>query len=338
MARILPSLRTVEQSAHRILDTQPDAAVRVRLLRDVLRRPMQDEALQAAQQDLVHTRWVSDLAREQRDDGSWGRLHSRDSRAKTGIITTEVGVERALALGLEPAGPILRAAASYLANLLEGKASYTDPPESNDRWPAGVRLFASATCARIQPDHPALDGVWNLWATIASRTFASGRYDPGQEIAAHRELTGASVSNTYLVLSNKYALSLLGARASQLLPAVEHALVDWVWHKPDGIGYLCVPLCRQPSQSARVLDHWFTSMELLSHFPRWRTVAQDAIQWLWAQRNEQGLWDFGPRASASVVLPLSESWRSPRHRQTDHSTRALTLLRSYYDPQLGGLL
>jgi hypothetical protein len=37
--------------------------------------------------------------------------------------------------------------------------------------------------------------------------------------------------------------------------------------------------------------------------------------------------------SASAALPLSESWRNPRHRQNDHSTRALILLRRYHDPQ-----
>ena len=117
------SLRFIEQSAQRILDTQPDATIRLRLLRDVLRRPAQDEALLNAQQDVRKSRWVQELVREQQNDSSWGRLHSRDSRAKTRIVTTEVGVERALALGLDATSPSLRNAARYLADLLEGKAT-----------------------------------------------------------------------------------------------------------------------------------------------------------------------------------------------------------------------
>lgn len=333
MAHTVTTLRLVEHTAQRILDTRPDAAVRLRLLRDVLHLSAQDEVLLNAQQDALKSRWVSELAQEQQGDGSWGRLHSRDSQATARIITTEVGVERALALGLDVTHPILRNASRYLANLLEGKVTCPDRPERNDRWPTGVRLFAAATLARIQPDHTAVDDVWNRWATIASRTFASGRYDADKEIAAHRDLTGASVRNSYLVLSNKYALSLLGARATRLSSATERALVDWVWHKRDGIGYLNVPLSQSPRESASVLDRWFTSMEVLSCFPRWRSAAKDAVEWLWVQRNEQKLWDFGPRWSASTVLPLSESWRNSQHRQNDYSTRALILLRRYYDPR-----
>lgn len=331
MIYTMQAMQVIEQAARRILDAQPDATVRIRLLRDVLRRAARDESVLDAKQDVLKSRWVRELAHEQRGDGSWGRLHSRDSRAKAHIVTTEVGVERALALGLDATGPVLRNAGRYLANLLQGKAACPDPPERNDRWTAGVRLFAAATLARIQPDHPALDDVWNLWAAIASRTFAAGGYDADREIAAHRELTGASVRDSYLVLCNKYALTLLGARAAQIPPAVERALVNWVWRKPDGIGYLSVPLSQPPKLSASVLDRWFTSMELLSCFPRWRRVAQDAIERLWTERNEQELWDFGPRWPASAALPLSDSWRDARHRQMDHSTRTIVLLRRYYD-------
>ena len=35
------------------------------------------------------------------------------------------------------------------------------------------------------------------------------------------------------MLGNKYTLSLLGARAAQLPPSIERALVDWGWHKRD---------------------------------------------------------------------------------------------------------
>ncbi len=92
------TIQIIEQSAQRILDTQPDATVRIRLLRDVLRLPAQDEVLLNAQQDVTKSRWVQELVQEQQSDGSWGRLHSRDSRARTRIVTTEVGVERALAI------------------------------------------------------------------------------------------------------------------------------------------------------------------------------------------------------------------------------------------------
>ena len=134
-------------------------------------------------------------------------------------------MERALALGLDVSHPILSKATRYLVGLLEGPlADFPDPPEKNDRWATAVRLFTAATLALVQPNHPALDEVWNLWLSIAQRTFAAGQYDPGAEVLAHRELTGATVRDGYLVLSSRYQPTLLSARPGALPRGLEKAL------------------------------------------------------------------------------------------------------------------
>jgi len=40
-----------------------------------------------------------------------------------------------------------------------------------------------------------------------------------------------------MVLSGKYQLALLSARPDALPRDLEQALLDWVWHKENGIGY-----------------------------------------------------------------------------------------------------
>jgi hypothetical protein len=328
----LTKLRIIEEIAQRILRENPDPVVRFRLLRDVLKASCQGDVMVGLRHEVCESRWVVELKHGQKSDGSWGRLHSRSSSAKGKILTTEVAVERALALGLDGTNPILHNAVGYLTGLLEGDTICPDHMERNDRWSTGTRLFAAATLAKIGPKLSVLDNVWKLWATIAARTFASNGYDPQREINAHRELTGASIKNSYLVLNNKYTLSLLGARASHLPKTIERALVDWVWHKSGGVYYLNVPLSRPVGRrSARLLDSWFTSIELLSPFPSWQRLAKNLIDWLWAQRNEGGLWDFGSRWNMSNYFPLSEGWRNSKNRQYDYSTRVLTLLRKYYD-------
>lgn len=161
---------------------------------------------------------------------------------------------------------------------------------------------------------------------------ASGKYNPEAETRAHEMLTGASVKDSYLVLNSRYQLALLGSRAAKLPKSIEKALVDWVWHRNDSIGYLEIPLANPPSRfTAGMLDRLFTSHELLSCFPSWHMYAKSMIDWLWAQRNSEGLWDFGPRASMSVYFPLSESWRKSKSRQHDWSTRTLALLRKFHE-------
>jgi len=323
--------KTVKEIAYRILQEGSDPVVCFRLLRDVLKVPPDNDSLINARREMLQSRWILELKNEQREDGSWGRFHSA-MKTKGKIGTTEAAVERGLALGLEASDPIFRATIDYLSRLLEGLIDFPDPPERNNRWATGKQLFAAATLARICPTLPILDKAWELWATIARHTFVSGKYDPETEIRAHQMLTGASVKDSYLVLNNRYQLALLGARATKLSKALENALVDWVWHKKDGVGYLEIPLSNPPRRfTPGMLDRLFTSLELLSYFPSWCRFAGNLIGWLWTKRNDEGFWDLGPRASMSVYFPLSESWRRKRCQQHDWSTRVLALLRNYYD-------
>lgn len=199
-------------------------------------------------------------------------------KTKGRIGTTEAAVERGLALGLETSDPIFCATTNYLSRLLKGLIDFPDLPEQNNRWATGKQLFASATLARICPTLQILDEAWELWATIARHTFNSGTYDPEAEIQAHQMLTGASVKGSYLVLNNRYTLALLGSRAAKLSKALENALVDWVWHKEDGIGYLEISLSNPPRRfTLGMLDRFFTSLELISYFPSWSRFADNLI-------------------------------------------------------------
>jgi len=327
----MKELKAIEETAYRVLQEDPDPVVRFRLLRDVLRVPRDTNTLIDARREMLQSRSVQELESEQREDASWGRFHSA-MKTKGKIVTTEAAVERGLALGLEASDPIFRATISYLSRLLEGTIDFPDPPERNNRWTTGKQLFAAATLARICPTLPILDRTWELWANIARHAFASGEYDSEAEIRAHQMLTGASVKDSYLVLNNRYQLALLGSRATKLSKSLENALVDWVWRKEDGVGYLEIPLSNPPCFfTSGMLDRLFTSLELLSYFPSWRRLGGNLICWLWTKRNNEGFWNFGHRASMSVYFPLSESWRKKGYRQHDWSTRVLALLRNYYN-------
>src|SRR3712207_5372039 len=233
--------------AERILAVSPDPVVRFRLLRDVLTRPRDSGEVAQAWDHLQSSRWLRALTAAQRVDGSWGRFHTAASDANPAIATTEAGVARALALGVDRTHPMLQAASRYMTELLTGAIPFPDPPEKNDRWPTGWRLFTGATLAQIAPDHPQLDALWKLWATIARRTFVAGAYDPEAESRAHRELTGATMQGSYLVLRGRHQLTLLGARSDDLPRDLEAALVRWVWHAPQGVGYFGEPLAQPPA-------------------------------------------------------------------------------------------
>ncbi len=310
-----------------ILRRKPDPAAQVRLLRDVLRVASDDDRLRAARAALEDSAHVARLRSAQQPDGSWGRLHSRESGAKLTVPTTEWAVERALALGLDRRHTILARAAAELAAIVEGTSRPPDPAERNDRWETWLCLFAAAALARIDAEHPALDRVWNLWHEIARRALAGGRYDAAAEAAAHQELTGATVAGSALVLSNRHAITLLAARAERMDPETRRALVLWLRQKPDGIEPFAVPLAFPPPEaSAGPVERFLQSHELLARLGVAGAATGPLADWLSRHRRADGLWDLGPRAAWTAQLPLSESWRTRDARATDWTARVLGLL------------
>ncbi|MBI4878074.1 MAG: hypothetical protein HY812_00220 [Planctomycetes bacterium] len=327
----VPTPPELARTAERLLRQDPDPVVRLRLLRDVLRLAPGDPLLVRARSAAASSRWVALLRRQQRPDGSFGRLHSAGTRSTGRVSTTETGVQRALALGLHPRHPVLERAAQHLAALLRGTARFPDPPEKNDRWATGSRLFAAATLALIRPDARTVREAAAPWREILKRTFASSRYDAGAEIRAHRELTGASVAGSYLTLDSAYHLRLIGARAADVPITLQRAWLRWLWERPGGIRYLSAPLPpRGALPGPGAWDRWLSSLELLTPFAAARPLLAPALSWLCAFQDAAGSWDLGAAPPRSTALPLSSTRWTATVRRQDWTARVLCLLVCYH--------
>lgn len=319
----------LRQSADALLALDPDPVPRLRILRDLLDRRPGDPELDEAHAQVRESRWVQALISEQGAHGGWSRFHSMDRQVKHRIPTTEFAVRRALVLGLDPQGEVLGRTQTYLEGLLLGRVPWPEHQEPNDRWATGEELFVASTLAMLAPAHPLLTPVYEKWGQIASETFAEGTYDPEREWRAHCRLTGATtMRDSYLVLNNRYALTLLGCWGG-LDGATARALVGWVWQHPRGVGYLDVPPATPLADlPGRRLWRWFESHQILSRFEAWHDHAATLCADLWSAQGPDGLWDFGPRTKAPL-LALSESWRRPKDKAIDHSVWALLLLRRF---------
>jgi len=310
--------------ANAVLGTRPDPVVELRVRRDVLGSLERSAEIKKLKVQIDETEWVKSLADEQRPDGSWGRLHSEDTSQRQRHPTTEFAVRRAVALGLTNEHPVLCLARDHLANVITS-GNCADPPEKNDRWPTGVRLFAASTLSRYDADHAAVVSYWHLWCEIAELAFATGSYDPDREAAAHHELTGASVRDSYLRLDNRYALELLTSRG-HVDAKVGRGLAAWLLGSREGIRYLSVPLLRPLFGSPSGTDRWLTSLDIILGLPLTAEQLQCLLTPLIGQRGDDGLWDLGLRPVRSEALPLSDNWRSRRKRTADWSTRVLLTL------------
>lgn len=316
----------IGEIAATLLAREPDPGPRLRILRDIVDRPARDRTLIEAEGALGASRWTSQLLGEQRDHGGWPRFHSAASRSRARFGTTERAVEQALAIGLTIRHPVLRKATSYLERLLKRELEFPDPAERNDRWPAGRELFVASTLADIDPASPLLRPIYIRWVAIAERAFASGRYSADDELAAHVELTGATtMRDSYLVLDNKYAVSLLGHVQDRLTHSTERRYLEWLLSIPR-LRYIDVPAGRSlrsvgPARAAG----WIRTHLLLSRFRSWSELAAPLMTDLASERDADGLWDLGPRSR----LLISEHWRRPVSRKIDSTVFVLLLLKAW---------
>jgi hypothetical protein len=318
-------IESLKDFSNCVVEETSSPVVRYRLMRGVLGLPPGDPKCDSAYREVLESPLVAELVGEQWSDGSWGRLHSVDTRVKQKFGTTEVGVARAAALGLRADHPVMTKAADRLAEVIK-TGNVRDWAEKNPLWPTGVRLFAASTLALIDAHHPAIDPVYDHWVQIAQETFNSGRYDSQAEDNVHLKLSGAPVKGSYLVVHNKYAYCLLSSRPDRLGRPLAERLLRHACSFPGGIKYLEVTAHVPPVDKSGQLECWFRSHELLSRFPGWGRVCGAAVEWLLEKQNPEGWWDLGPRSRMSVILPLTENWRKKNTRRTDWTTRVLLLL------------
>lgn len=305
-----------------LLESQPNAIVHYRILRDVLRVPGDSADLKTARAQMLVHPLTAELASAQHPDGTWGRFHSMDSAINARFPTSETAIRRALALGLDKDAPILARAVKFMRSVLEGKAAWSDRVEKSEGWPIGVEAITAATLAQVDPTHPGVLPAWEYWVRIAGRSFPAGSYDPTAEWKTHKALRGLGIR----YLRSRYVLTLLGTRSASLPTVLDRRLVDWVWNNPQGIGYLGADM--HHPRLFRIFN-WLESLEILSRFQSWRAVEAGALERLWDQRNADGFWDFGAKVSKSFYFPLSDDWRKVGNRSVDHSTRVLALLRQF---------
>lgn len=312
----------VESLGNHLLNLQPNAIVRYRILRDVLRLPPKSVELETARLQMLSHLWAQQLALEQHPDGTWGRFHSIESTIKAGFPTSEIAIRRALALGLDKDSSVLTPAVEFMQEVLDGKAAWSDRVEKSEGWLIGVEAITAGTLAEVNPVHPSIRPAWEYWVEIAKDSFPGGAYSPSAEWKAHKDLRGKGTH----YLRSRYVLTLLGARSVHLPPALDRCIVDWIWNDPAGIGYLGADM--QNPKPFHIF-RWLESLEILSHFKSWKQVAIGALAWLWDQRKTGGGWDFGATVSKSFYFPLSDDWRTATRRSVDHSTRVLSLLRQF---------
>jgi hypothetical protein len=320
--------------SNKILQMGPDPIPRYLVLRELNQIGVSDSELQGAKRALFNARWVQELHETQWADGTWGRFHTQDTKAKQAIPTTEIGIDLALAYGLNKHDALLAKTVTFIEDHIAGKESWRDRAEKHDDpnlWQVLTPFISAANLALIDDDHEMLGYFVNSWVEIVMAAFQSGTYDRQAEIDMFNEGLKLHTKNPP-AFHNKYPLILLSSKISRLDPQLEGRILDHILSRPDGVYYLYDGLLSQmPAVSERKFYYWLATQLILSRFPGWFHFIEPYLIEMLSQHSKDGLWSFSERVPRRPYspLPLSESWYRKANKCIDCSVLILKLLSHY---------
>lgn len=308
-----------------------DPIPRYLIARDVLAQEISHTELAALKAKVFNNKSIHILQTEQWQDGSWGRIHTQDTKRRQKVATTEVGVRRALALGLDSSDEILSNALEYLLQVLRDQIDYRDTKEKHPFFNTALHLICADCIGQISPNHPALNPFKRQAVTILTRAFESGKYSIKAETYARLELkqmpqVGKPQDWTQW-LNSRYDFSLLST--CDIPQDLRNRYMIHQWESKNGLRYIGAPL-RLPAEGtpARGYHRWMDGLEVFCRMPGSTVFLEPVAEWLWQHKDKNGLWNFGKpldRGANYDSFPYADSWRG-NHQSLDWSVRVLRLL------------
>lgn len=271
---------------------------------------------------------IEQLSREQRWNGGWGPLRDKDYSVKAAFPTTFVALERCLYLGLtlEDSDILLRAL-EYLELYLQGT-----PPEplynKNERAIPWQMAEIAGWAERIQPGNPHVDRLFYEWVMIAVQAFAGGAYSHERDAAAQHTLLGTREKRLVPM-----PLDLLLARRDALPEGMEAAMRDHYGLDAFQNGFFwAVNLLTLPETFAhKHARRAFHTVKYINRFHGTARYLAPYLRWLWAQRGEDGFWDWGPQVNDpwGYHSSFSLARRDKKTRTLDCTMEVLDVIGAY---------
>jgi hypothetical protein len=284
--------------------------------------------LEGLKMETYQSKWIQDIVRLQRADGSWGYFHSLSSPTKEQPMTTEQALRRLRILGLSANDEPISRAIAYIEKCATGKLSIPDRIEVKPDWPLFLNTMFATWLRIFLPQHELAIRAANRWAEIIEATFSEGIFSASQYKDAYRlalQPKGKKI-DYFKTFVNFYPLALL---PNTLSDAAEKNMFDYVLQYPGGVYYIGYPrtVCDLPSDfSTLETSRYLAVLELLAEYNIASKKLAFAVDWLNRNQDENGQWDLGAKANDGIYLPLSDSWRKKATRKADCTIRVMKLL------------
>ncbi len=272
-------------------------------------------------------RHAQEILALQHPDGTWGDMfHSFAQPNRKSPLTTEQALRRLKALGFTIEDEPIRRIVDCMVSCLEGERTIDNYREKGYDWDLFSRMMLSAWVRLFDPDNEVALAFAKQWANIVEAAFAGGEfYQTAYSEAFAREFARNQTPIKEIGLTVFYPMNLLHG---VLTEETERNMLDYVLTSPSGIYYIYAkPLNRLPAEFAsRETSFYLAAMEILAGFKTAREKLSFVMDWLEANRDENGQWDLGAKAKDNVYFPLSDSWRKAEDRRADCTERIERLI------------
>lgn len=270
-------------------------------------------------------KWARQILSQRRDDGLWGNFHSLSRLVPSKAITTEQAIRRLYSLGYTAEDEAIRTVMGRMEQCIKNGLPIDTYSEKKHDWPFFEQLMLSAWLRIFDPQNTAALEVARQWARVAEKAFAGGSYSQEADLAAFTQWKGRKPKSSFETgFGTFYHAALL---VGVLPPETEDFFLEYYLSKPDGMFYIYDKPLEQPPAvfASRSASCYLAAIEVLSRYDRSKGKLGFVVDWLIANQNKRGQWDFGAKAKDGVYFPLSDRW-TEETRAMDSTFRVNKLL------------
>ena len=303
-------LKVIDQ----IQELSPCAAVKYRIKR-ILKQKTDSELFD----EFYNSKWVEFLKANQYHDGGYGRFHSRNSKIKQKIPTTERAVDSIKMLELQRGNPLVDRLCDYMERLLKHEIEWPDGFEKNIWYGPAQPLFIASKLSVFGSTCNEYKEVFNCWHTLLKEAFADGDYNVERTNKISKELLGCNIDGSYIGIHSIILIEFFSNMQAELGNELKQNYLKWLHHNGKMLGYTSVILNQGLKNNFSELYKVYFS---LSKFSCFKTEFVEELSQLLDTRNQDGFWNFG---SNFKCQKLSDDWKSQIRMSIDHTIMALLL-------------
>lgn len=285
---------------------------------------MNSTSCEAEYKELKESKWYQQLAKEQWDNGSWGRFHTQDtkSQVKQKFVTTEAAIKRARELSLDKSDAMIDKTFHLMERYLIGQEEWSDTNEHHYGFQIAFKTIIAANLSLFEPGHPLVLRKKEICAHNISKALLHGRLDEDIWESANKE-SNEILLRAYMV----YILWLLQDN-DYLDESKQRLFLEYIWTRKEGIYYRTgSPLAQIEHLESKNFLIWLSGLEEVSNFSLFPEFMSKGVA-------DHLLKEIHRLMEQDVALPnpspifgrYSESWSKKSMRRNDLILRILRIL------------